>query len=166
MDIKAAFDHSKYVLVYLDDILIFSKSKEEHQRHLCEVLGLLRKHRLYAKLSKGLFFGREAKFLGHVMSEKGIRADPDKVAAVLNWPTPRSVGEMRLKLGLANHLNRFIKDFSLLIMPFNDLTKPSNRFRFCASAKRAFSQLKLAMSEAPVLAIADKRLPHEVISDA
>lgn len=165
-EMKAVFDHLKYVLVYLDDILIFSKSEDEHQRHLCELLGLLRQHRLYAKLSKCSFFDREAKFLGHVVGEKGIRADPDKVAAVLNWPTPRNIGEMRSFLGLANHLKRFIKDFSLLSVPLNDLTKPSNSFHFGASAERAFSQLKRAMSEAPVLAIADERMPYEVICDA
>ena len=123
-------------------MLVFSKSEEKYQRHLCAEFGLLRKHKLYAKLSKCSFFAREAKFLAHVVSEKGVKADPDKVAAVLNRSTPRNIGEIWSFLGLANHLIRFIKDFSLLSMPLNDLTKLSNRFRFSASAKRAFSQLK------------------------
>ena len=92
--------------MYLDDILIFSRSHEEHETHLAEVLELLRKHRLFAKLSKCSFFGREAKFLGYFVSGNGIRADPFKVAAILNWPLPSNVHEMRSILGLANHLKK------------------------------------------------------------
>ena len=105
-EMNVVFDHLDHVLVYLDDILVFSHSEEDHQRHLSEVLGLLRNHRLFAKLSKCSLFGREAKFLGHLVNEEGIRADQDKVAAVLDWPFPRNVQEMRSFLGLANHLKR------------------------------------------------------------
>ena len=128
-EMKAVFDHLNYVLVYLDDILIFSRSHEEHERHLAEVLGLLRKHRLFAKLSKCSFFGREVKFLGHIVSGDGIRADPDKVAAILNWPLPSSVHEMRSFLGLANHLKKFIKDFSLLSMRIVRTAWPNKAFK-------------------------------------
>ena len=116
-EMRAIFNHLPFVAVYLDDILVFSRTEADHASHLEKVLEVLRKHKLYAKLSKCSFFDRKAKFLGHIVSESGIQADPDKIAVVLNWKPPRNVPEMRSFLGLANHLKRYIKDFSVLTAP-------------------------------------------------
>lgn len=167
-EMKAIFSHLPFVAVYLDDILIFSNTEAEHASHLREVLETLRKHRLFAKLSKCSFFDRESSFLGHIVSSNGITADPGKISAIVNWPPPRNVSEMRSFLGLANHLKRYIKDFSVLTASLTELTKPSKEFNFATNelAQRSFTALKDAMSSAPVLAIPDEGLPYEMVCDA
>jgi hypothetical protein len=102
----------KYVIIYLDDILIYSKTKEEHESHLKTVLDILRRHQLYAKLSKCDLFKTSVEFLGHVLSSDGIRPDPRKVDAVSSWPKPTSITELRSFLGLANFYRKFMKDYA------------------------------------------------------
>ncbi|GJX24897.1 putative reverse transcriptase domain-containing protein, partial [Tanacetum coccineum] len=101
----------KSVIVFIDDILVYSKSKEEHEAHLREVLETLRKERLYAKFAKCEFWLQEIQFLGHVVNSEGIKVDPAKIEAVMNWQTPKDVGEIRSFLGLAGYYRRFIQDF-------------------------------------------------------
>ncbi|WVZ93411.1 hypothetical protein U9M48_039391, partial [Paspalum notatum var. saurae] len=102
----------KFVVVFIDDILIYSKSEEEHEEHLKIVLARLREHKLYAKFSKCAFWLKEVSFLGHILSERGVAVDPSKVKDVLNWKQPETVTEIRSFLGLAGYYRRFIKDFS------------------------------------------------------
>ncbi|WVZ73519.1 hypothetical protein U9M48_021816 [Paspalum notatum var. saurae] len=102
----------KFVVVFIDDILIYSKSEKEHEEHLKIVLTWLREHKLYAKFSKCAFWPKEVSFLGHILSEKGVAVDPSKVKDVLNWKQPETVTEIRSFLGLAGYYRRFIKDFS------------------------------------------------------
>ncbi|WVZ76267.1 hypothetical protein U9M48_024255 [Paspalum notatum var. saurae] len=102
----------KFVVVFIDDILIYSKSEKEHEEHLKVVLTRLREHKLYAKFSKCAFWLKEVSFLGHILSEKGVAVDPSKVKDVLNWKQPETVIEIRSFLGLAGYYRRFIKDFS------------------------------------------------------
>ena len=102
----------KFVIVFIDDILVYSKTEEEHVEHLRTVLQILRDGKLYAKLSKCEFWKSEVKFLGHVVSKQGIAVDPAKVEAVMNWERPTSVTEIRSFLGLAGYYRRFIKGFS------------------------------------------------------
>ncbi|MCI37342.1 retrotransposon protein, partial [Trifolium medium] len=104
----------KFVVVFIDDILIYSKSEEEHKDHLRIVLQVLEENKLYAKLSKCEFWMREISFLGHVISSEGIAVDPTKVEDVLQWSTPESVTEIRSFLGLAGYYRRFIEGFSKL----------------------------------------------------
>jgi hypothetical protein len=98
----------KFVIVFIDDILIYSKNAEEHGEHLRQILELLRKEQLYAKFSKCEFWMREVQFLGHVVSTKGIQVDPSKVEAIRNWEVPKTPTEIRQFLGLAGYYRRFI----------------------------------------------------------
>lgn len=109
------------VLVYLDDILVFSKTPEEHETHLRCVLERLAKHQLFAKRSKCEFGLRQVEFLGHLVGGDGIRVDPAKVAAIREWPTPACVKDIQSFLGLANYYNRFVKDFAAVSAPMANL---------------------------------------------
>ncbi|WVZ81473.1 hypothetical protein U9M48_028847 [Paspalum notatum var. saurae] len=113
----------KFVVVFIDDILIYSKSEEEHKEHLRIVLNRLREHKLYAKFSKCAFWLKEVSFLGHILSKKGVAVDPSKVKDVLNWKQPETVTEIRSFLGLVGYYRRFIKDFSKTAKPMTSLTK-------------------------------------------
>ncbi|WVZ81282.1 hypothetical protein U9M48_028675, partial [Paspalum notatum var. saurae] len=118
----------KFVVVFIDDILIYSKNEEEHVEHLRIVLARLREHKLYAKFSKCAFWLREVSFLGHIMSEKGVPVDPSKVEDVLNWKQPETVTEIRSFLGLAGYYRRFINDFSKTSKPMTSLTKKNAKY--------------------------------------
>ncbi|WVZ49546.1 hypothetical protein U9M48_000893 [Paspalum notatum var. saurae] len=113
----------KFVVVFIDDILIYSKSEEEHKEHLRIVLNRLREHKLYAKFSKCAFWLKEVSFFGHILSEEGVAVDPSKVKDVLNWKQPETVTEIRSFLGLVGYYRRFIKDFSKTAKPMTSLTK-------------------------------------------
>ncbi|KAK1647388.1 hypothetical protein QYE76_065193 [Lolium multiflorum] len=120
----------KFIVVYIDDILIYSKTEDEHDEHLRLVLTKLREHRLYAKFSKCEFWLKELIFLGHVISEKGVAVIPDKVQAVLDWKTPKSAKEIRSFLGLAGYYRRFIENFSKIAKPMTDLLKKDKKFEW------------------------------------
>jgi hypothetical protein len=111
----------KFVMVFIDDILIYSKSEEEHAQHLRVILQRLRDHQLYAKFSKCAFWLREVLFLGHVISAEGIAVDPNKVHKVLDWRSPKSVTQIRSFLGLAGYYRRFIPNFSKIAKPMTQL---------------------------------------------
>jgi hypothetical protein len=115
----------KFVMVFIDDILVFSKSKKEH---LCIVLQLLRDHQLYAKFSKSEFWLTEVQFLGHVVSSEGISMDPSKVREVLYWKPPRTVHQVRNFLGLAGYYRIFIPNFSKIVKPITDLLNNEDKF--------------------------------------
>ena len=102
----------KSVVIYLDDILIYSKTAEEHAQYLEQVLEVLKQHRLFAKLSKCLFAQSKVDFLGHIISDEGIATEPQKIAAIKEWPTPLNVRDVRSFLGLANYYRRFVAHFS------------------------------------------------------
>jgi hypothetical protein len=113
----------RFVVMFIDDILIYSKSEEEHSEHLRIVLQVLKEKKLYAKLSKCEFWLNEVSFLGHIISGSGIAVDPSKVDVVLQWETPKSVTEVRRFLGLAGYYRRFIEGFSKLALPLTPLTQ-------------------------------------------
>ena len=117
----------KFVVVYLDDILIYSKNEEEHAEHLRLVLMKLREHRLYAKFSKCEFWLPEVTYLGHVISGKGIAVNPERVQAVLNWTPPESVKQVRSFLGLASYCRCFVENFSKVAKPLTELLKKIGR---------------------------------------
>ena len=119
-------DH--FVIVFIDDILIYSKSNEEHRKHLRAVFEVLREKKLYAKFSKCEFWLREVHFLGHVISKDGIKVDPTKIEAVMKWEQPKTPTEIKSFLGLAGYYRRFIQDFSRIAKPMTELTKKGVKF--------------------------------------
>ena len=125
-------------MVFVDDILIYSKSEEEHEDHLRVVLRVLRDHKLYAKFSKCEFWLIEVKFLGHVVSASGVSVDPEKVKAIMSWERSKSVFEIRGFLGLAGYYKRFIKDFSRLAAPMTRLTQKEVKFEWNDLCEKAF----------------------------
>ncbi|XP_058211690.1 uncharacterized mitochondrial protein AtMg00860-like [Rhododendron vialii] len=143
----------RFVVVFVDDILIYSPTEEEHQSHLTIVLELLREHQLYAKLSKCEFWLSEVKFLGHVVSKGGVSVDPGKIESIMNWQRPKNVFEIRSFLGLAGYYRRFVPDFSRLAAPMTKLTRKGTRFIWSDSCKAAFEELKKRLTTAPVLIV-------------
>ena len=118
----------QFVIVFIDNILIYSGSGEEHVEHLRIVLQTLREHRLYAKLSKCQFWHDSVAFLGHIVSAEGFSVDPQKVEAILNWKPPMSVMEIRSFLGLAGYYRKFVEGFSKIAAPLTRLTRKEDRF--------------------------------------
>ncbi|XP_047175538.1 uncharacterized protein LOC124842957 [Vigna umbellata] len=156
----------KFVVVFIDDILIYSKSFEEHEDHLRIVLSVLREKELYAKRSKCEFWMKEIQFLGHVVSAGGIAVDPAKVKAVLDWESPRSVTEVRSFVGLAGYYRRFIEGFSKIVAPLTSLTRKDQPFAWTDKCEESFQELKRKLTSAPVLVIPDTAKPFEVYCDA
>jgi hypothetical protein len=142
----------RIVMVFIDDILVYSKSTEEHEEHLRVMLQGLRDHQLYAKFSKFEFWINEVPFLGHVISLEGITVDPDKVRDVLNWKPPTSVTQVRSFLGLAGYYRRFIPNFSKISKPITKLLKKGNKYVWSKDCDEAFNTLKKLLTTSPVLA--------------
>ena len=156
----------KSVLVFLDDIFVYSRTEEEHMRHVEEVLKRLRAQKLYAKRSKCELFRDEVEFLGHRIGAKGLAVSPDKIAAVRDWPQPRNVHDVRSFCGLANFYRRFVKDYSKIALPLTELTKSENKFQWSEPQQQAFNALKRSLCAAPVLLIPDPSLPYTLNCDA
>nr|XP_025638506.1 uncharacterized protein LOC112733681 [Arachis hypogaea] len=128
----------KFVVVFIDNILIYSKTEEEHAKHLQTVLQILKERKLYAKLSKYKFWKSEVKFLGHLVSKQGIAVDPAKVEAVMEWNRSTSVTEIRSFLGLAGYYRRFIKGFSQIALPLTKLTRKDAPFVWTSECEESF----------------------------
>ncbi|GJR89352.1 putative reverse transcriptase domain-containing protein [Tanacetum coccineum] len=135
----------KFVIVFIDDILIYSKTKGEHSEHLKIILDLLKKEKLYAKFSKCDFWLESVQFLGHVINREGVHVDPAKIEAVKNWPVPKSPTEVRQFMGLAGYYRRFIEGFSLIAKPLTKLTQKNKRFEWGADWMKAFKSLSRSM---------------------
>jgi hypothetical protein len=156
----------KFVVVFIDDILIYSKNSEDHAKHLRIVLQKLRDHRLYAKFSKCEFWIDTVKFLGHTVSSNGISVDPSKVQEVMDWQPPTSVHQIRSFLGLAGYYRRFIPDFSRIAKPMTELLKKGIKFVWTKKCEEAFHALRAHLTTAPVLAQPDNSKPFDVYCDA
>jgi hypothetical protein len=156
----------KFVVMFIDDILVFSKDKEEHKEHLRMVLQKLRENQLYAKLSKCEFWLTEVPFLGHIISSGGVSVDPSKVRDVLNWKTPQNVSEIRSFLGLAGYYRRFIEGFSKIAKPMTELLGKGAEFKWTAAREASFNELKKKLTTAPVLIMPDTQKSFSVYCDA
>lgn len=161
---------NKFVLIYMDDLLIASCSPEEHLQHLRTVLTILRENDLRLKLTKCHFNKPELHYLGYVVGRDGVKADPKKVQAVLDWPVPTSVTALRRFLGLANFFRRFIQGYSSLVAPLTSLMTgkegDSLQGRWTAVHTATFDAVKRALTSAPVLAHVDPSKPYTVTADA
>jgi len=118
----------KFVVVFIDDILVYSENEQDHAGHLRIVLTQLREHQLYAKFSKCEFWLKKVPFLGHILSEEGIVVDPSKVQEVMDWKAPTSVSEVQSFLGLAGYYRCFIPDFSKIAKPMTSLLQKDRKF--------------------------------------
>ena len=156
----------QFVVVFIDDILVYSKTREDHAKHLEIVLQVLREHKLYAKFSKCEFWLEEISFLGHRISKNGIAVDPTKVEAVTLWKQPENPTEIRSFLGLAGYYRRFIKDFSKIAGPMTELTKKNHKFIWSPKCEASFQELKRRLTTAPVLALPEGVDGYVVYSDA
>ncbi|KAI3784347.1 hypothetical protein L1987_43445 [Smallanthus sonchifolius] len=156
----------QFVIVFIDDILIYSRTKEDHTTHLKLILELLKKEQLYAKFSKCEFWLREIHFLGHVINNQGIHVDPAKVTAIKNWSTPSTPSEIRSFLGLAGYYRRFIPNFSKIALPLTTLTHKNKPFVWEQKQEDAFQTLKQKMCNSPILSLPDGNDDFVVYCDA
>jgi hypothetical protein len=131
----------KFVAVFIDDILVYSRSEEEHEEHLYLVSQKLQDHRLHAKLSKYEFWLKQVAFLGHIVPKGGISVDPSKIQDVLSWNTPTSVGDIQSFLGLDGYYRRFIEGFSRISKPMTELLE-KDKFKWTPACEASFQELK------------------------
>ena len=146
----------QFFVVFVDDIMIYSKSEEEHEDHLRVVLQVLRDHHLYVKFSKCEFWLTEVKFLGHIVSASSVLVNPMKVEAVMSWERPNSVFEICNFLGLVGSYRRFIEDFSWLAAPMTRLTRKEVKFEWNDLCERAFQELKRRLTSTLILIVPEK----------
>ncbi|KAI3773892.1 hypothetical protein L1987_48431 [Smallanthus sonchifolius] len=161
---RPMFDRS--VIVFIDDILVYSKREGDHHCHLREVLEVLKQEKLYAKFSKCAFWLREVQFLGHVINPNGIMVDPAKIETVKEWNVPKTPTEIRSFLGLAGYYRRFIQDFSRIASPLTKLTRKEVKYEWGPIQNNAFEELKARLTQAPVLALPEGNEDLIVYSDA
>jgi hypothetical protein len=155
-----------FVIVFLDDILVYSKTLVEHEVHVRKVLDILREQKLYAKESKCELFRTEVDFLGHIVGRGGLRMMEDKVAAVQAWPVPSTISHVRSFLGTIGFYRKFIPAFSSVASPLSDLTKDGATFEWGPTQRGAFETLKSLAAAQPVLILPDPNLPYVVHTDA
>ena len=161
----------RFMDVYLDDIIIYSKDAKSHESDVKAVLERLRQYKLYAKLSKCAFEVDRVRFLGFIVSSKGVSMEQDRVATIRDWPEPKNVREVKQFLGFANFYRRFIEGYSRKAKALSDLEKDTisgqgQVFKFTPEARKAFESLKQAFCEAPVLRHYDPEKPLRVEIDA
>ena len=157
----------RFVIVFLDDILIYSATKEEHLTHLKKVFDLLREHKLYAKESKCDFFQTKIHYLGHVISTQGIQMDMAKVNAILHWPHPTNLEELQIFLGLAGFCRKFVHQYARIVVPMTDQLKTKGKtFTWNKEQQASFNKIKVALASAPILAIVDPTKPFVVETNA
>jgi hypothetical protein len=154
------------VIVFIDEILIYSKDKEEHAKHLRIALQIIREHQLYAKFSKCEFWLDQVEFLGHVISKEGIAVNPSKVASVLEWEAPKNVKQIRGFLGMAGYYRRFIEGFSKIAGPMTKFLWKNTPFIWSDECEASFQTLKENLTTAPVLAVPETGKDYTVYGDA
>jgi hypothetical protein len=152
--------------VFIDDVIVFSKTAEEHAQRLAHVLDRFEKANLQLQPEKCEFAKQQVKYLGHIISDKGIEASPDKVKAIMNYPVPKTVKEVRSFLGLASFYRRLVPQFAQIAKPLTQLTKKDKKFEWDEQCQSAFEELKGKLSSTPVLAYPDFKLPYILPTDA
>jgi hypothetical protein len=155
----------KHLLVFFDDLLIYSKTWEEHLQHVNQILSIKEEQSLYAKESKCEFGMTEVLYLGHIIGEKGVQVHQEKIKAIMEWPTPKTLTELRGFLGMCTYYKKFVKGFSQMCAPLIDLTK-KGAFKWSEEAQNTMDKMKKVMSTCPVLALPDFSLPFTLECDA
>jgi hypothetical protein len=156
----------QFVVVFIDDILVYSHSEEAHEDHLRLVLQKLRDNQLYAKFSKCDFWLKEVAFLGHIITNGGIKVDPSKISEILNWKQPTDVSKIRSFLELAGYYRRFIEGFSKIVKPLTSLLEKGKEFKWDEACQKCFEELKERLTTAPVLIMPDIHKGFDVYCDA
>ena len=156
----------QFVIVFIDDILVYSKNVDEHTLHLQIVLQTLKERQLYAKFSKCEFWLNEVVFLGHVISEASIFVDPKKIEAIVSWEQPKKVSKVWSFLGLARYYRRFVEHFSLIAAPLTRLTKKVVKYEWSDDCEQSFQELKSQLTMAPMLALPTPESEYVIFSDA
>ncbi|GJS29344.1 putative nucleotidyltransferase, ribonuclease H [Tanacetum coccineum] len=156
----------KFFIVFIYDILVYSKSEEEHEQHLRIMLEILRQKKLYVKFSKCEFWLQKVAFLGHIVSADGIIMDPSKVEAITKWPRPTTVTEVRSFLGLAGYYRRFVEGFSRLALPLTQLMRKGEKFVWTDERQESFEELKRRLVSAPILTLPSGSGGFQIYSDA
>src|SRR3954452_25364410 len=156
----------KFVVVYLDDILIYSKNDEEHAEHLRLILTKLREHKLYAKDSKCEFWLPEVTYVRHVISNVGIAVSPERIQAILDWTPPTTVKQVRSFLGLASYCRRFVENFSKIARPLTNLLHKGVKLEWPDKCLESFQALKDKLTSPPVLAPPDTQKDFVIYCDA
>jgi hypothetical protein len=152
----------KFVLVFMDDILVYSDSLESHVEHLTAVLQVLQDNQPFAKASKCSFAQSSLEYLGHIISDKGVATDPAKIVSAQQWPVPANLKELRGFLGLTGYYRRFIQHYSLISRPLTELLKKNVTFLWTPTSQQAFATFKLALASALVLALPAQQLLTEL----
>ena len=156
----------QFVIVFIDDILIYSGSKEDHEEYLRVVLQILRENQLYEKFSKYMFWLDNVAFLGHVISLEGIFVDPQKIEAIMNWKPPTNVIEIQSFLGLAGYYRKFVEGFSKLVTPLTKFTRKEEKFVWSEACQQSFDELKRKLTSALVLKLPSGQDGYTVYCDA
>lgn len=155
-----------FVLAYLDDILIFSKSIEEHERHLRTVFDRLRQHGLKLKAKKCSFMKEQTQYLGFIIDKRGVRPDPDKVAAIRSLPSPTSVREVRSFIGMCSYYRRYVPNFSKIAEPLVSFTKKYAKIKWNDQCQQAFNYIKDSLTVIPLLSYPDPNKEYLLYTDA
>ncbi|XP_059066066.1 uncharacterized mitochondrial protein AtMg00860-like [Cryptomeria japonica] len=157
-----------FVVVYLDDILIFSKTWDEHLQHVEQVISMLQQHKPYANREKCSFGLKRIQYLGYIVDNRGVHVDPAKIQLIRDWPSPTNITDLRTFLGLANFYHKFVLGFSHLTWPMNQVLRGGSKAKFVwtKAQERAFEGLKSRLCSAPVLALLDLQQPFEIETNA
>ncbi|XP_073061944.1 uncharacterized mitochondrial protein AtMg00860-like [Primulina eburnea] len=156
----------KFVVVFIDDILVYSPSEDDHKEHLQLTLQMLREKELYAKFKKCEFWLKSVTFLGHIISKEGVSVDPKKVEAITGWPIPKTVTENRSFLGLAGYYRKFVEGFSSIATPLTKLTQKNSKFNWSEECEKSFQTLKEKLASTPVLVLPTEDKSFTIYSDA
>ncbi|XP_073025203.1 uncharacterized protein [Primulina eburnea] len=156
----------RFIVVFIDDILVYSPSKEDHEEHLRLTLQTLREKELYAKFKKCEFWLNSVSFLGHVILEAGVSVDPKKVESILDWPKPRNATDIRSFLGLAGYYRKFVEGFSSIAVPLTRLTQKNSKFIWDDNCEKSFQTLKEKLASTPVLVLPTEDKDFTIYSDA
>lgn len=166
LDQLVTLEYESFAIAYLDDIIIFSKSFEEHLEHISTILRVLQGANLKINQEKSVFCKKELKYLGHVVGNGGIRTDPDKVKAIAELTAPKDVSGVRRVIGMAAWYSKFIENFTNIVAPLHELLKKDKRFEWNTIHQQALDELKQKMINAPIMACPDYTHPFFLQTDA